>query len=82
MEVFVTGLDGSALAAPGITAREAMGERWRLLVEEASLGKVVSAVEAAGGRILSVQPVRQSLEDYFFKELGGVPAGGQWKAED
>jgi ABC-2 type transport system ATP-binding protein len=82
MEVLVSGLDGRALDAPGIAAREALGERWRLQVEEASLGKIVSAVEAAGGRILSVQPVRQSLEDYFFKELGGVPAAGQWKPED
>ena len=48
----------------------ALGERWRLEVAERSLGAVVRAVEAAGGRILSVQPVRQSLEDYFFKEIG------------
>jgi ABC-2 type transport system ATP-binding protein len=82
MEVLVSGLDGEALAAPGIAAREALGERWRLQVQEASLGKVVSAVEAAGGRILSVQPVRQSLEDYFFKELGRAPEAGQWKADD
>jgi ABC-2 type transport system ATP-binding protein len=82
MEVLASGLDGEALAAPGIAAREALGERWRLQVEEASLGKVVSAVEAAGGRILSVQPVRQSLEDYFFKELGRAPEAGQWKADD
>src|SRR6185295_19082809 len=33
MEVLVAGLDARALAAPGITAREVLGERWRLLVE-------------------------------------------------
>jgi ABC-2 type transport system ATP-binding protein len=82
MEVLVSGLDANALEAPGITAREALGERWRLHVQEAALGKVVSAVEAARGRILSVQPVRQSLEDYFFKELGRAPEAGQWKADD
>jgi ABC-2 type transport system ATP-binding protein len=82
MEVLVTRLDAATLAVPGIAAREPLGERWRLQVEEAALGKVVSAVEGAGGRILAVQPVRQSLEDYFFKELGGVPEAGKWKPED
>ena len=49
-----------------------MGDRLRLEVEEGSLGPVVTAVEAAGGRVLGVQPVRRSLEDYFFEELGGA----------
>jgi hypothetical protein len=53
-----------------------VGDRTRLQVEEHSLGRVIAAVEAAGGRILSVQPVRQSLEEYFFREMGGPPAGG------
>ena len=57
-----------------------MGERWRLEVAEGQLGSVVQAVEAAGGRILSVQPMRQSLEDYFFKEMGGGPT--QWDLAD
>ena len=40
-------------------------------------------IEAAGGRVLSVQPVRQSLEDYFFREMGGRAAGrpGAWGEE-
>jgi len=42
-----------------------LGDRLRLEVAEGSLGRVISAVEAAQGRVLSVQPVRQSLEDYF-----------------
>jgi hypothetical protein len=46
-----------------------VGERWRLEVEERSLGALVRAVETKGGRVLSVSPVRQSLEDYFFKEM-------------
>ena len=29
----------------------------------------------AGGRVLSVQPVRQTLEDYFFREMGGRRGG-------
>ncbi|HSD28541.1 MAG TPA: hypothetical protein VLL75_14660, partial [Vicinamibacteria bacterium] len=48
------------------TVRERVGDRLRLEVDERDLGRTVAAVEAAGGRILSVQPVRQTLEDYFF----------------
>jgi len=40
------------------------------------LGRAVAAVEAAGGRVLSVQPVRQTLEDYFFREMGVATGGG------
>jgi len=42
----------------------------------------IAAVEAAGGRVLSVQPIRQSLEDYFIKEMGGEPQRGSWEGED
>ncbi len=75
MEVLASGLDAGKLPADGIRARQPMGQRWRLEVEEAALGAVVRALEAAGGRILSVQPIRQTLEDFFFKELGGEPGG-------
>ena len=36
-------------------------------------------VEGAGGRVLSVQPVRQTLEDYFVTEMG---AAGQRQGAD
>jgi ABC-2 type transport system ATP-binding protein len=75
LELLVSGVTAGA---PGLeTARraEAVGDRLRLLVEEGSLGRVVTAVEAAGGRVLGVQPVRRTLEDYFFEELGGAPQG-------
>jgi hypothetical protein len=48
------------------------GERLRLGVPEGSLGQAVLSVERAGGRVLQVSPLRQSLEDYFVRELGGV----------
>jgi ABC-2 type transport system ATP-binding protein len=81
MEILVTGIAESALDAlpPGSVKRRTMGERWTLHVPEAQLGAVVQALEAAGGRILSVQPVRQSLEEYFFKEMG---APTQWDLAD
>jgi ABC-2 type transport system ATP-binding protein len=74
MEVFVSGL-AEAAPALGAARRERVGERLRLQVDERDLGRTVTAVEAAGGRILSVQPVRETLEDYFFREMG-TPAGG------
>ena len=74
VEVFASGLPESA---PGLESarRERVGERLRLEVDEPDLGRTVAAVEAAGGRILSVQPVRQTLEDYFFREMGAAAGG-------
>jgi ABC-2 type transport system ATP-binding protein len=72
VEVLAAGLSAEAAASLAVPAdrRRALGERIRLEVAEADVGQVATAVEALGGRILSVQPVRQSLEDYFFRELG------------
>jgi ABC-2 type transport system ATP-binding protein len=83
MEVVASGLEVSGLAeVPGIKQRQLIGERWRLEVDEQALGGVVRAVEGAGGRILSVYPVRQSLEEYFFKEMAMAQDGEQaWEAE-
>ncbi len=74
MEVFVSGLDEDSPAL-ATARRERVGERLRLQVDERDLGRTITAVEAAGGRILSVQPVRQTLEDYFFREMGSPPGG-------
>ena len=35
-----------------------------------SLTKVLAAVPAAGGEVLSVWPRRESLEDLFLREIG------------
>jgi len=72
VEVLAGGLPSGAVAGLPVPAerRRALGERQRFEIDEADVGRVVAAVEAAGGRILAVQPVRQSLEDYFFRELG------------
>ena len=81
MEVLVTGITQEDLRSlpPGAEKKRVMGERWTLHVPEAQLGAVVGVLEEAGGRILSVQPVRQSLEEYFFKEMG-TPT--QWDLAD
>ena len=79
MEVLISGLEEEKLAAvaPEAMKRRRVGERWTLHVPEAGLGALLRAVEEAGGRILSVQPVRQSLEDFFFKEMS-PPGGASW----
>jgi ABC-2 type transport system ATP-binding protein len=80
MEVLISGLDEDKVAALAgdIQQRRKVGERWTLQVAESGLGALVRAVEEAGGRILSVQPVRQSLEDYFIKEMGTDQGGALW----
>jgi len=78
MEVFAAGLGPDASGLEN-ARREQVGDRTRLEVEERSLGRMIAAVEAAGGRVLSVQPVRQSLEDYFFQAMEGRASGeGTW----
>jgi ABC-2 type transport system ATP-binding protein len=81
LEVLVSGVAAGVLdRLPGLKGRRALGERWSLEVEERSLGPVLMAVQQAGGRILAVQPVRESLEDYFVRQMG-TPAGGRpWEA--
>jgi ABC-2 type transport system ATP-binding protein len=79
MEVLASGV---AAQAPGLDAAARvvpLGDRLRLEVEEPSLGRLILAIEAGGGRVLGVQPVRRSLEDYFFEEIGGpVARMGDW----
>jgi hypothetical protein len=76
MEVLVSGTERGRLEVEGLEIAEALGERLRLHVEEKALGALIRSVEAAGGRVLSVYPIRQSLEDYFFQELGGATEAG------
>lgn len=71
MEVLASGIDRAALEGltAGVKSRQPVGERWRFEVEESALGGLIQSVETAGGKILTAYPVRQSLEEYFFKEL-------------
>jgi ABC-2 type transport system ATP-binding protein len=72
MEVLVTGVKPGDLAGAGIRGSRILGERLRIEIDEAALGRVVDEVEKRKGRILSVQPMRQSLEDYFFREMAAA----------
>jgi ABC-2 type transport system ATP-binding protein len=76
MEVLVSGVDPEHLPPEaGLVASRSIGERLSLEVAEAGLGRLILAVESAGGRVLSVSPVRQSLEDYFFQEMKDAAPG-------
>ena len=62
---------------PGGVVAHAAGERTRLDVPEAALHPVLEIARESGARVLSVQPVRQSLEEYFVDQMrahqGGDP---------
>jgi ABC-2 type transport system ATP-binding protein len=75
LEVLVSGLTAEQVGrlGPQVAARN-LGERWHLEVATDSLADVVTSTQQAGGRVLSVQPIRRSLEEFFVSEMG--PAGG------
>ena len=82
IEVLVSGLPPDLSGLPeGVETFRAMGERLVLHVPEKQLGGVVVAVEQRGGRVLAVQPVRQSLEDFFVAEMGQPAPAEAWTAE-
>ena len=79
-EVLATRLAEPAIDQIGRGGRrvERLAERVRIEAEESSLHEVLREVDAAGGRILSVQPVRQSLEDFFLKEMASGVGESGW----
>jgi ABC-2 type transport system ATP-binding protein len=83
IEIIASGVDRENLGAAHDAVRSAsrMGERLKLQVDEGDLGRVIQAIEHGGGRVLAVQPIRQSLEEYFFKEAGGEGRDGSWMIE-
>lgn len=44
-------------------------EFWRALVADADVFTAVDFIRKRGGRLISVTPVRETLEDYFFERL-------------
>ena len=46
------------------------GDKLAVTVPQEKLYQVIDCVRQRGGRLLAVQPVRPSLEDYFFREFG------------
>lgn len=75
LEVLAAGLSlPAAEALPHVRARYAVGERWRLEVPASELAEAVLAIQKAGGKVLSVQPIRQSLEEHFVQQVGPADA--------
>lgn len=78
-EVLLSGLSHATVASlPADVRAQPVGERWRLAVPEESLRQVLDLVRSEACRLLAVQPVRQSLEEYFLKEVGK----GVWAEAD
>jgi ABC-2 type transport system ATP-binding protein len=78
LEVLASGIDEAGLEGIPVRHRVRIGDRWSLEVDEGRLGEVVRAIEDRQGRVRSVQPIRQSLEEYFVKEMGGMGRGEAW----
>jgi ABC-2 type transport system ATP-binding protein len=56
---------------------EASGGVWSFSVPDASARTCVDAVDDAGGRVVSLVPKRESLEDYFTRLLSRPSASGR-----
>jgi len=69
----VSGVNEEILAALGRFALEVAptpeGARARL-AHDHELGRLLAITHGAGGRLVSVNPARESLEDLFVREVG------------
>jgi ABC-2 type transport system ATP-binding protein len=55
----------------------------RIEVEnEKSIDQAIAALRQAGGKLVSVQPVRQSLEELFMREIADKKTGKETKGEE
>jgi ABC-2 type transport system ATP-binding protein len=71
MEILFEPHDASVALPTSLTARAtAIGQRYRMQVPEAELYTVLDQLRAWNARILSVAPLRPTLEDYFFRLVG------------
>jgi ABC-2 type transport system ATP-binding protein len=66
MEVLFEALDGGPLPPKLAERATKTGARYRIELPEAELYATLEMLRASQARILSVQPLRPTLEDYFF----------------
>jgi ABC-2 type transport system ATP-binding protein len=71
----LAGLPESLSASKGMHVA-AQGSVWIFSVPDKAVRSVVDAVDDAGGRVVSVMPKRESLEDYFARLLADGASGG------
>jgi ABC-2 type transport system ATP-binding protein len=70
IDVLLAGFPQSAISRlPAGVVAHATGERFRLEVPEQALHAVLRLADEERARILVVQPVRQSLEEYFVDQI-------------
>jgi len=70
MEILFEVRDGNSLPASLTAQATPIGQRYRMQVPEAELYCVLDQLRGANAKILSVAPVRPTLEDYFFRLVG------------
>jgi ABC-2 type transport system ATP-binding protein len=76
MEILIEAREGRALPAALAGQSTRIGPRTRITVPEEQLYSVLEELRSCEARILSVSPVHPTLEDYFFKLVGGSPVRG------
>ena len=69
MEILFEMRDGRALP-PALGRAVPIGARYRLEVPEAELYRTLDQLRGCEARILSISPVRPTLEDYFIRVVG------------
>ena len=80
-ELVVSGVGGAELertkASGDVTAITAIGsQRFALEVPlTTDPTRVMAGLAAQGGQLVSLTPIRETLEDFFVRQVAGVPAG-------
>jgi ABC-2 type transport system ATP-binding protein len=73
VEAVISGIPAERLrdlAGPGVSISQSGGTLRLELPAQALLAGIVASIEQASGRIISINPVRQTMEDYFLKLVG------------
>jgi ABC-2 type transport system ATP-binding protein len=73
LEMSVSGLDESELRRlldPDMQVSQSGITCIVELAADAELGPIITRIERASGKVLAVSPVRQTMEDYFFRLVG------------
>jgi ABC-2 type transport system ATP-binding protein len=77
MEILFELPGGRALPQSLSAQADRIGGRYRMAVPEADVYKVLDQLRAIEARLLSLQPVRPTLEDYFLRLVGRERAATQ-----
>ena len=86
MEVICTGVSAGVVEGiDGVRVTSIAGSRLNLEIPNEVFGRAIAAIETAGGRVVSAQPERKTLEEVFLDEVQGAssaPAGkaASWEA--